>query len=362
MQSLSERQKEETGFETVLILQGGGSLGAYECGAYKTLYKHGIKFDIVAGTSIGAVNAAIIVGCKNNPVESLENFWLDLAENVTPQGLPDNIRPYVASAYSAMWGNPKAFLPRWLVPAPDYFFPFLWQYLYDITPLKNTLSEYIDFTKIGNPQRPRLIITSTDIENAKPSTFDSMYDSITAEHILASAGYPFYGISWTQVKGKYLWDGTLLSNTPLREVIDASPKKNKKVYAINLFPNKQHELPKNIFEVWHRARDIMYADKSSHNIRISKVINRYLTIIKEMYEILSQASLDAEKKAKLAKIEQEYHALACERGTIINEIIRIQRQEDTHFLFEDADFSITTIKNLIKKGETDAKDVLARIQ
>ncbi|OLC36910.1 MAG: hypothetical protein AUH84_00330 [Thaumarchaeota archaeon 13_1_40CM_4_38_7] len=362
MQSVSERQKEESGFETVLILQGGGSLGAYECGAYKTLDKHGIKFDIVAGTSIGAVNAAIIAGYKNNPVESLENFWLELAENVTPPSLPDNIRPYIASAYSAMWGNPKAFLPRWFVPTPDYFFPFLWQYLYDITPLKNTLSRYVDFTKIGNPTRPRLIITSTDIENAKPSIFDSMYDSITAEHILASAGYPFYGISWTQVKGKYLWDGTLLSNTPLREVIDASPKKNKKVYAISLFPSKQHELPKNIFEVWHRARDIMYADKTSHNVRTSKVINRYLTLIREMHEILNQASLDADKKAKLAKIEQEYHALACERGTIIDEIIRIQRQEDSHFLFEDADFSVTTIQNLIEKGEKDAKEVLARIQ
>ncbi|HEY7081787.1 MAG TPA: patatin-like phospholipase family protein [Nitrososphaeraceae archaeon] len=35
--------------ETVLVLQGGGSLGAYECGVYKTLAKHGIKFDIFAG-------------------------------------------------------------------------------------------------------------------------------------------------------------------------------------------------------------------------------------------------------------------------------------------------------------------------
>jgi NTE family protein len=38
--------------ETVLVMQGGGSLGAYECGVYKALSKHGKKFDIVAGTSI----------------------------------------------------------------------------------------------------------------------------------------------------------------------------------------------------------------------------------------------------------------------------------------------------------------------
>ena len=40
-----------------LVMQGGGSLGAYECGVYKTLKRHGLEFDIVAGTSIGAINA-----------------------------------------------------------------------------------------------------------------------------------------------------------------------------------------------------------------------------------------------------------------------------------------------------------------
>ena len=51
--------------ETVLVMQGGGALGAYECGVYKTLEKYGIDFDIVAGTSIGAVNAAIIAGSRD---------------------------------------------------------------------------------------------------------------------------------------------------------------------------------------------------------------------------------------------------------------------------------------------------------
>jgi NTE family protein len=41
-------------------------LGAYECGVYKTLAKRGIKFDTIAGTSIVAINAAIIAGSKND--------------------------------------------------------------------------------------------------------------------------------------------------------------------------------------------------------------------------------------------------------------------------------------------------------
>ena len=82
--------KRETRPESVLVLQGGGSLGAYECGVYKALEKSNIKFDILAGTSIGGINAAIIAGCKgDDPAKSLEEFWLHLAETVTPSFLPE---------------------------------------------------------------------------------------------------------------------------------------------------------------------------------------------------------------------------------------------------------------------------------
>ena len=360
MQSLSTREKQESTFETVLVLQGGGSLGAYECGVYKALHRHGIKFDIIGGTSIGAVNASIITSSKSEePAKALEEFWLDLAEGVTFPSLSDEIRPYFASMYSAVFGNPKIFFPKWFTPSPDYFLPFTWQYLYDITPLKKTLNEYVNFKKLRDPGKPRLIITTTDIQNSKPSVFDSKYDNIDAEHVLASTGYPFYGISWTQKSGKYLWDGTLLSNTPLREIIDASPKHYKKVYVVDLFPHNQPEIPKNMFEVWHRARDIMHTDKTEHNVRMSKIINRYLTLIRDMYEIINTAKIDENSKTKLAKIEQEYHKLACERGAIIKEIVRIKRLEHSHFLFEDADFSIATIKELIERGERDTKNALA---
>ncbi len=361
MQSLSSKEKQNLKFETVLILQGGGSLGAYECGVYKALERHGIKFDIVGGTSIGAVNASIITGSKSGePAKALEEFWLDLAEGVTPLGLPDEIRPYFASAYSAFFGNPKVFFPKWFFPSADYFMPFTWQYLYDITPLKNTLNQYVDFSKIQDTDKPRLIVSSTDIQNSKPSVFDSKYDKIEADHVLASAGYPFYGIAWTQKSGKYLWDGTLLSNTPLREVINASPKHDKKVYVVDLFPKKQQEIPNNMFEVWHRARDIMYTDKTEHNLHMSTIITRYLKLIREMHDILISSPLDEKSKARFSQIEKEYHQLASDRGAIIDEIIRIQRQEHVHFLFEDADFSITTIKELIDRGERDAKETLAK--
>src|ERR687897_1402718 len=68
--------------ENVLILQGGGSLGAFGCGVFKALATNNIILDIVAGTSIGGINAAIIAGSKDEkyPEQMLEQFWLELSE------------------------------------------------------------------------------------------------------------------------------------------------------------------------------------------------------------------------------------------------------------------------------------------
>jgi len=344
--------------ETVLVMQGGGSLGAYECGVCKTLSKHRIKCDVIAGTSIGAINAAIIAGAKDNDVEkSLENFWLDMAETVTPSFLPDSIRSFCSSMFVGMWGNPSAFKPISGFLNPPYF-SYLFPYLHDFTPLKKTLNKYVDFKKLKNHDRPRLIVTSVDIQKSKSVTFDSKYVNIDADHILASAAFPFYGISWIEKDGRYLWDGSLLSNTPLREVIKASPKNNKKVYMVNLFPRIQNELPKNMFESFHRARDIMGTDKAEHNVRMSKFVSRHLALLKEMHDIIDKSNLDEKLKKRYEKIESEYHKLACERGAIIEDIVCIERNEESHFLFEDADFSLVTIKQLIRQGEEDAERVL----
>src|SRR5262245_31117225 len=79
------------GMENVLVLQGGGSLGAFGCGVFKAFAKRNIKVDIIAGTSIGGVNAAIIAGSKDKcPEAALEKFWLELAENSIDLALPWN--------------------------------------------------------------------------------------------------------------------------------------------------------------------------------------------------------------------------------------------------------------------------------
>ena len=373
------RDTSATTSETVLVMQGGGSLGAYECGVYKTLERHGIEFDIIAGTSIGAINAAIIVGSKSeSSAKTLEQFWLTLAENVTPSFLPDNMRSIFSSFFAALYGNRNAFEPVWNSPTLFSNYSIFYNYtkniphLYDTKPLKETLVKFVDFDRINYHYKnntnnksftkkkskritPRLIMTSTDIQKSESVTFDSDTMEIDADHVIACAGFPFYGIAWTEKDGKYLWDGSLLSNTPLREVIDVSPKNNKRVYIVNLFPKDQKELPMNMFDIWHRARDIIHTDKTDHNIRMSKVISKYLTVMRQMHDLLNNVDIDESMKDLYFQIEREYHKLATDRGAIIEEITKIEREEDIHFIFEDADFSIATIKKLIKQGEDDAE-------
>jgi len=205
----------------------------------------------------------------------------------------------------------------------------------------------------------RLVLTSVNIRSGKPVVFDSRKTKIGIEHIAASTGYPFYGISWTKKDERYLWDGSILSNTPLREAIDASPIHDKMVYIVDLFPKVQMDLPKNMAESWHRARDILHADKTEYSMHISKVISRQLELLKKLHCILESANLDKKLKSEFLKTKSEYEKLVSHRGAIIKDVIRIERRENTHLLLEDADFSESKIKFLILQGEQDAENILA---
>jgi NTE family protein len=392
--------------ENVLILQGGGSLGAFGCGVFKALCQKGIKLDIVAGTSIGGVNAAIIAGSKNvkHPEQLLEEFWLELAENFvdldsfTPfspylEQLAANSRYFSSSISqqsdnesertieeyrnkavksffsSAMFGNDKMFKARWrpeyAFTDPEYFQPAKWTYLYDLSPLAKTLERYIDYNKLkpdGNPNS-RLIMTAVNVLTAEPLTFDSSRQQITPKHILATCGYPAYNFPWVEVeKGIYAWDGGLLSNTPLREVIDSSPVNDKKIFLVENYPKKISALPDNLAEVYHRTRDIIFCDKTLSTVAISKVITKYLRYINELYQMIEE-SIDMAKvdKGELERIRKKYKKYKKDTGAEIKGVHYISRDEPVHSFYENADFSPKAIKNSIKQGELKTTQILDEV-
>jgi NTE family protein len=105
---------------------------------------------------------------------------------------------------------------------------------------------------------------------------------------LATSAYPLYNFPWIEVeKGTYAWDGGLLSNTPLREVLQASPIKDKRIFLVENYPKRVNKLPSNLGEVHHRARDIIFSDKTAHSIKMSNTITNYLDFIEELYQIIN---------------------------------------------------------------------------
>ncbi|MDQ6723599.1 MAG: hypothetical protein M3Z01_04970, partial [Thermoproteota archaeon] len=272
--------------------------------------------------------------------------------------------------YSVFYGNPNAFLPKWFMPgSPDYFLPYQWTYLYDTTPLKKTLKHYVDFEMLKKidmdenaRKSSRLIITSTDIQKGEPVIFDTAYMDIDVDKIVACAGYPFYGIRWTEKDGKYLWDGSLLTNTPMMEVMRASPVINKKFYIVDVFPRQQKEIPSDMVGVFHRARDIIFMDKTDKNVEMLKTNEKYLNLLKRIYSIINSddAKIDSKTKEKLKELSNEYDSLNKKYGAAITDVIRIDKKEDSlHYLFEDADFSTYRIKKLISEGEKDAERIIS---
>src|ERR687889_552971 len=390
------RHKKSRNIENVLVLQGGGSLGAFACGVFKALVKKNIRIDIAAGTSIGAVNAAIIVGSKSDhPEEDLEDFWIEIAES-NPMLIADTFtfdydsaaRRYItkkissASANAAIFGVPKMFVPRWqslwnweknailFKEEKDlqYFDPRRWTYIYDHSPLAKTLDKYIDYKKLNLasthediPSVLHLIITAVDVMTSKLLVFDNTKVEITAKHILASSGYPIYGFPWVEIEdGVYGWDGSLLSNTPVREVLSVSPRDDKNIFIVENYPRKIHRLPSNMAEVESRAKDIIFSDKNMDNIKMSKLITRQIQLIERLYEVFDKSDQSKLDPEEVKKIKSEYNTLIDNYGAEIKSVTRIIRSEvESPTLFQNADFSPKTIKELIAQGERKTMEKLA---
>jgi NTE family protein len=384
--SKKSHHKTNREIENILVLQGGGSLGAFGCGVFKTLVKHGLKFDIVTGTSIGAINGAIITGSKSDHPESdLENFWLELAESsykIIPEG---SFYEYdyeqkrlnqkkISSGPLNAWtyGVPKMFLPRWhwnyMFTDPGFLMPGMWTYLFDNSLLLSTLKNYIDYKKLG-PKRddsvPRFVITAVDVLTAEHLEYDSQEQQIEEKHLLASSGYPLNGFPWVKNGERYVWDGALISNTPLRQAFKASPRNDKNLYIIENYPKKRKELPSNMMEVFDRASDILFSDKTSYDIAVVNKMTNLIELIENMYDFIEKNKNQFNKSSNgdYEKIKKNYEEIVEKAGSEILNICYISRDvmENPHPL-KNADFSPETVKNLILQGEQKAEEALSQLK
>jgi predicted acylesterase/phospholipase RssA len=281
-----------TSIEVGLVLQGGGALGAYEWGAIEALFevmgeagKSGppIALRVVTGASIGAINAACIVGAAD-PADSIKRLgalWNELILE-TPLFWP----PQAARDLS-LYGLPSFYAPR-----PDLLTLPSWTYVYDTHPLIDTLKKHIDFAAL-NKRETAFVITAVDVESGKLQRFanqqigETKPITIAPEHVLASGSLPPQ-FPWTDIPAEtglmHCWDGGIVDNTPLGDAIDAFSR-DRSVYRLlvvmNLFPDKAR-LPESLPEVTERVDQLRFGNRLHQDASIAIRINELASAVDEL--------------------------------------------------------------------------------
>lgn len=296
------------GFDQVaLALQGGGALGAYQAGAYAALFERGVLPDWVAGVSIGAINAALIAGnAPADRLQAMDDFWHRITRFMPGQfalpGLP--VAPALANWFTAgrnlMFGQPAFFEPR--LPPPLFWPEDREEALsfYDISPLRETLLQYVDFERLNNGP-VRLSVGAVDIHDGNYVYFDNRERTIGPEHIMASGALP-PGFPPVEVEGRWYWDGGLASNTPLDFILHHHPRPDTLIFQIDLWPARG-EFPRNIVDVAERAKEIQFSSRTRLN---STQAVREMRLKRQVRELLDRLDPDAPDVAALVEaLEQD---------------------------------------------------------
>ena len=223
--------------QVVLVLQGGGALGAYQVGVYQALYEAGVEPDWIIGTSIGAINAGLIAGnARHHRLERLKEFWGRMEQRhpwtgwPTWTGLPDQLS-YWATLAGGIPGffrpNPAAFCGAYVPLGVDR------AGFYSTAPLRETLEGLIDFQRI-NQGGPRLTVGAANVRTSVMRYFDSRAMPICLDHIMASGALP-PAFPAVRIENEHYWDGGILSNTPIEAIFEDNPRRNSLIFAVHMW-------------------------------------------------------------------------------------------------------------------------------
>lgn len=270
--------------QIVLVLQGGGALGAYQAGVYEALHEAGVEPDWVIGTSIGAINAALITGnAADDRIEALRRFWREMR-------LPASAGPFAAFADMARlagalgvmaWG-----LPGFFTPNPAAFVNARAALgaeragYYSTRPLRRTLEALVDVDRINRAEGPRLTVGAAAVSTGQMRYFDSRRETLGLEHVMASGALP-PAFPAVRIGGELYWDGGVLSNTPVETVFDDNPRRDSVVFAVHMWRPDGAE-PQSIWEVANREKDLRYASRAASHIRRQRDLHRLRHVISEL--------------------------------------------------------------------------------
>jgi NTE family protein len=341
-------------FERIaLLLQGGGALGAYQCGVYEALAQANLQPDWVAGISIGAVNSALIAG--NPPekrVERLREFWE--AVSTSPFGVPyfkslavkhefaHRLLNQMRALGVLFGGAPNFFTPR--LPPPFLNPPGKPEALsfYDVAPLKATLERLVDFDLV-NDGKMRLSVGAVNVRTGNFISFDTTTHRIGPEHIIASGSLP-PGFPATLIDGEHYWDGGIVSNTPLQWVLESKPRRDTLAFQVDLW-SAFGALPRDLMEADLRQKEIRFSSRTraaTDQFKDRQILRRAAR------KLLAQLPKELRETPEAKMLEKEADDKAY---NIIHLIYRSKNYEGTS---KDYEFSRRTMEEHWKSGYNDA--------
>ncbi len=351
-------------YETIaLVLQGGGALGAYQAGVFEGLHEAGIPLDWIAGISIGALNTALIAG--NPPerrVERLREFWETICQPAFFPALPaafefalfnshEHIRSILTATQTAsafLQGQRGFFTPRFPSPLPGVSTrPDKVSY-YDTSALRATLLAMCDFDRI-NSGGMRVSVGAVNVGTGNFIYFDNTKTTLRPEHFMASGALP-PAFPPVEIDGEFYWDGGIVSNTPLMEVLRASPRRDTLAFQVDLW-SAHGPLPASLDDVAERTKDVQYSSRTRFVTDTLQREQRYRSLL---HRVLAHVPEDVRKSDPWCQQAEEVSS-----GRRYNVQHLIYQQKPSENQYKDAQFGLSTMRDRWATGLEDIRKTLA---
>ena len=338
--------------QVVLVLQGGGALGAYQVGVYQALHEAGIEPDWVIGTSIGAINASLIAG--NEPqhrLERLNTFWDQMQAGHSRFGVPDwlGLGNLAANMATVMRGIPNFFTPNLhALRGSNAALGVESSAYYSTAPLRETLQSLVDFDYLCQC-RTRMTVGAVNACSGEMRYFDTSRERLGVEHVMASGALP-PAFGAVRIDGQPYWDGGIYSNTPIEAVLDDKPRRDAVIFAVNVWHQAGPE-PASIWQVMARQKDIQFASRADSHISRQKQIHRLRHVIRELHRQIPAAKQSDPKVKELA-------SWGC--GTTMHVAHLVAPRLDGEDHTKDIDFTPSSVRARREAGHADTLRMIER--
>jgi NTE family protein len=341
-----------TNGQVVLVLQGGGALGAYQGGVYQALHEAGVEPDWLIGTSIGAINASIIAGNKpEDRLARLQEFWRRVERSTFWGAFPawTGVSNALSSWTTLATGIPgffetnmRAFLGAHVPLGADH------AGYYSTEPLRQTLAELVDFSLINN-KTPRLTVGAAHVRSSVMHYFDSREMDLAPAHVMASGALP-PAFPAVRIDGELYWDGGILSNTPAERIFEDKPRRSSLIFAVHLW-NPTGGEPDTIWEILHRHKDIQYSSRIASHIVRQRESHRLRHVITELLKYVPE-------EARKDPMVKELASYSCRTRMHVVRLLAPRLDDESHI--KDIDFTPAGIRARWEAGYADTNRALAR--